>query len=98
MCIRDRYLTDKSFNGKERQINFWVEYYEPVLPDNFRIVWRCVSPEWYRFIEARNSSSPNPRFQSTLDNSLTQPYTLPFNIEGGFGLFGVATQELYKLD
>jgi len=92
------YLADKFFDGQEKPINFWIEHGEPVLPDNFRIIWRCVSPEWYRFVEARRSSSTDPRFRSTLDNSLTQPYSLPFNIEGGFGLFGVATQELYKLD
>jgi len=92
------YLADKSFNGQTKKINFWVRtFLEPELPDDFYIIWRCVSPEWYRFFEARRASFDNP-FLNDNDN-LTQPYSLPFNIEGGgFGLFGVGTEEIYKVE
>ena len=92
------YLADKSFNGQTKKINFWTgAFLEPELPDDFYIIWRCVSPEWYRFFEARRASFDNP-FLNNNDN-LTQPYSLPFNIEGGgFGLFGVGTEEIYKVE
>ncbi|MFK7982598.1 MAG: DUF4249 family protein [Saprospiraceae bacterium] len=92
------YLADNSFNGNEKTISFWVDITEPKLPDNFYIVWRCISPEWYRFYEARRSVFGNNRINDDVNNTLTQPYSLPFNIEGGFGIFGVGTQELYKLN
>ncbi|MCP3929487.1 MAG: DUF4249 family protein [Bacteroidetes bacterium] len=92
------YLADSSFDGQEKTISFWVEIREPKLPDNFYIIWRCISPEWYRFYEARRSTYGNYRISDDVSNALTQPYSLPFNIEEGFGIFGVATQELYKLN
>lgn len=92
------YLADNSFNGQTKKINFWVEVLNPaLLEEDLYIIWRCVSPEWYRFFEARRSSFENPFFND--NNNLTQPYSLPFNIEGGgFGVFGVGTEEVYKVE
>jgi len=92
------YLSDKSFDGQKKQINFKVgPFFGSEIPDDFYIIWRCVSPEWYRFFEARRAAFENPFLRD--DNNLTQPYSLPFNIEGGgFGLFGVGTEEIYKVE
>ena len=92
------YLADNSFNGQTKKITFWVDILDPaLLEEDLYIIWRCVSPEWYRFFEARRASFQNP-FLTDTDN-LTQPYSLPFNIEGdGFGLFGVGTEEIYKVE
>ncbi len=92
------YLADTSFDGQEKTINFWIDIGEPTLPENLYIIWRCISPEWYRFYEARRAAFDNTRINDNISNTLTQAYTLPFNIEGGYGLFGVATQELYRLN
>jgi len=94
------YFSDNTFNGKKRVLSFWIEMDDPFLSDNFRLIWRCISPEWYRFFEARRSAAENSILNDNLGNNLTQPYSLPFNIEGedGFGVFGVGTEEVYKVE
>lgn len=89
-------LRDTNFDGQE--FRFSAKFTEFISAggeydrSEFRLLWRCVSPDYFRFSKSLNDN------QIAEGNPFAEPVSLFSNIEGGVGAFCLFSEAVYEIE